>query len=89
MRAMAIGLSILLLGAGLLSSAGAQASTTQGYPADQLSAANRIPPDATQLAGSFQGSGAKLADKYLAGMAGGRYGIGGTESIIFKKKKKK
>jgi len=31
----------------------------------------------------------KLNDKYLAGKAGGRFGIGGSESVIFKKKKKK
>ena len=29
----------------------------------------------------------KLNDKYLAGMAGGRLGIGGTESIKFPKQK--
>jgi len=46
-------------------------------------------PDAFQLAGSFQNSTAKLADKYLTGRSGGRYGIGGSESVVFKKKKQK
>ncbi len=86
----AIALSTLLIGAGLLSSAGAQTATTQGYPAAPMSAATKIPSDAIQLAGSFQNSTAKLGDKYLAGLAGGRYGIGGTEprAPYFRKKKK-
>ena len=89
MRAIAISLFTKLIVASLLGSAAAQAATTQGYPADSTSAATRMPPDAIQLAGSFQNSTAKLADKYLAGRSGGRYGIGGTESVVFKKKKKK
>ena len=54
----------------------------------EAASTTRILPGAIQLAGAFQMSNAKLADKYLAGKAGGRYGIGGTESVIFKKKKK-
>ena len=89
MRAIAIALFTLLIFAGLLGLAAAQAATTQGYPADSTSAATRIRPDAIQLAGFFQNSTAKLGDKYLAGRSGGRYGIGGTESVVFKKIKKK
>jgi hypothetical protein len=89
MRRVAIALSALLIGAGPLGSAGAQATMTPIYPPDPTSGATKVPPDAIQLAGSFQNSTAKLADKYLAGRSGGRYGIGGTESVIFKKKKKK
>ena len=33
-------------------------------------------------AGSFQSSNAKLADKSLAGQAGGLYGIGGSEPYV-------
>lgn len=82
----AIALSTLLIGAGLLSSAGAQSATT----AAPMSAATKIPSGAIQIAGSFQNSTAKLGDKYPAGQAGGRYGIGGTEPRVpyFKKKKK-
>jgi hypothetical protein len=89
MRRTAIALSALLIGAGLPSSDGARATTTQIYPSDPTPAATKVPSDAIRLAGSFQNSTAKLADKYLAGRSGGRYGIGGTESVIFKKKKKK
>ena len=89
MRRIAIALSALLIGAGLPSSAGARAATTQIYPPDPTSAAAKVPSDPIRLAGSFQNSTAKLADKYLAGRSGGHYGIGGTESVIFKKKKKK
>jgi len=35
-----------------------------------------------QLAGSFHNSTAKLADKSWAGMAGGFYGIGGSEPHV-------
>ena len=78
----------LLLCAGLLAPAGAQAAATHGYPAP---ATTIILPGVIQLAGSFQNSTAKLADKYLAGLAGGRYGIGGTEprAPYFRKKKPK
>ena len=89
MRRIEIALSTLLISVGSLSSPGAQAATTQIYPSDPPSAAARVPSDAIRLAGSFQNSTAKLADKYLAGRSGGRYGIGGSESVIFKKKKKK
>ena len=84
MRAIAVALSTLLLGAGLLSSAGAQAATTQGCSRDSLPAATKIPSGVIQLA-----EGGKLGDRYLAGRAGGRYGIGGTESRKFKKKRSK
>jgi hypothetical protein len=60
----------LLLGAGLLSSAGAQAITTQGYLAAPMSTATKMRSGTIQLAGSFQNSTAKLGDKYLAGLAG-------------------
>ena len=82
MRAIAIALSTLLTGAGLLSSAGAQAATAQGYSGDHVLPAANI-PSGVQLAG-----GGKLADRYLAGRAGGRYGIGGTESRKLKRQKK-
>ena len=89
MRPIEIALSALLIGADLLSSAGDQATTTQIYPSEPASMAAKVPSDAIQLAGSFQNSTAKLADKCLAGRSGGRYGIGGSESVVFKKKKKK
>lgn len=72
MRAMAIALIALL------STAGAQASATPGDETD---------PRIVQVAESNIKSPNKLADKYLSGRSGGRYGIGGTESKISKKKK--
>jgi len=87
MRAIAIAVFTLLLGPGLLSSAGARAAATQGDPVTPMSAATKMPSSVIQLAGSFRNSNAKLGDKYLQGKSGGRYGIGGTESKIFKKKK--
>jgi hypothetical protein len=75
MRAIAIALSTLLLGGALLNAQGAQAAKTQHYP---LTAA-KMPAGVIRLAESNQKSPNKLADKYLAGQAGGRYGIGGTE----------
>jgi hypothetical protein len=89
MRAIPISLSTLLIVAGLLGPAAARAATTQGDPAASTPAATNMLPDAIQLAGSFQNSTAKLADKYLTGRSGGRYGIGGSESVVFKKKKQK
>jgi hypothetical protein len=87
--AMTVHLPILLISVGLLSAIDAQAAPTQGRSDAPAPAATRLPPAMVQLAGSFQNSTAKLADKYLAGRAGGRYGIGGTESVVFKKKKSK
>ena len=71
MRAMAIALITLL------SMADAQAAAAQGDASD---------PRIVQVAESNTRSPNKLADKYLSGRSGGRYGIGGTESKIFKKK---
>lgn len=88
MRTTAVAFSTLLLAAGL-SSAGAPAAMAQGYSGDPVPAASRMPSAVIQLAESNTKSANKLADKYLAGKAGGRYGIGGTESVVFKKKKKK
>ena len=86
MRANAITLSILLIGAGLLSSASAQATATQGYSAAPVLATTRIPSDTIQLA-----AGNKAGDHYMAGRAGGRYGVGGSEPQAkhLKNKKKK
>jgi len=67
---MAISLSALLLGAGLLSAADARA-----VPTDAAALVAGMPSGLIQLAGSPN----KLGDKYMAGQAGGRYGIGGTE----------
>ena len=86
MRAIAIALFTLLLGAGPLSLDGAKAATTQGHSSDPVRTVTRMPPGAIQLAGSYQRSSAKLGDEYLAGRAGGRYGIGGSESRVFQKK---
>ncbi len=86
MRAIAIALFTLLLGAGPLSPDGAQGATTQGYSSEPVRTVTRMPPGAIQLAGSYQRSSAKSGDKYLAGRAGGRYGVGGSESRIFRKK---
>jgi len=83
MRAIVIALSTLLLGAGTLSAASAQATTTQ----DPVPAATTMPSGVIQLAESNQRSAGKLGDKYLDGKAGGRYGIGGEESKIFKRNK--
>jgi hypothetical protein len=85
MHAIGLALFALMLGACLLSSAGAQAATS--YSANP--ATTTMPSGVIQLAGSYFNSPGKLNDKYLAGKAGGRYGIGGSESVIFKKKKKK
>jgi hypothetical protein len=82
MRAIAIALSTLLIGASPLNSIGAQAATTQGYSAAPVLATTRIPSDTIQLA-----AGNKAGDHYLAGRAGGRYGVGGTERRPPKKKK--
>jgi hypothetical protein len=85
MRTMATALSILL------SAASAQASTTQGDAGGTAPAAMTLSPKVIQLAGSFNKSPNKLADKYLSGQAGGRYGIGGSEPRVkyFKNKIKK
>jgi hypothetical protein len=72
MRAMAVALIALL------STAGAPASARPGDAAD---------PRIIQVAESNTKSPNKLADKYMSGRSGGRYGIGGTESKIFKRKK--
>jgi hypothetical protein len=51
------------------------AATIRSQASEPLQAANGKPPGAwIQLA-----AGGKLADRYLAGRAGGRYGIGGPE----------
>jgi hypothetical protein len=75
MKANAISLSALLLGAGLLGASNAQAMTTigeYGSAHDAPQAAIGSPATAPiQLA-----DGGKLADKYMAGKAGGAKGIG-------------
>jgi hypothetical protein len=88
MRTIAVVLFVLSISTCLLNSSRAQAALVQDC-ISEAAPSTRISPGAIQLAGAFQMSNAKLADKYLAGKAGGRYGIGGTESVIFKKKKKK
>jgi hypothetical protein len=87
MRAIPLALSALLLG-GLLSSAEAPAATTPAYPSDQTPSVKAMPTGTLQLAGGkFGGAGAspgnKLNDKALVGKAGGRTGVGGTESVMF------
>jgi hypothetical protein len=87
MRATAIRWFALAIGVGLLSAAAAQAATTprcSGGPTATKAGAGVV-----LLAESNTRSSNKLADKYMAGRAGGRYGIGGSESVVFKKKKKK
>ena len=86
MRAVAI----LLFSAGLLGFTGAHATTTQGDLAS-VAPVIAVQSGVLQLAGSFQNSTAKLADKSLGGFAGGFYGIGGSEPQVkyFKNKKKK
>jgi len=90
MRAMIIAVSITLL-SGLLISADALASPTPAYPTDQTRVARAMPSGALLAGGKFSGPGAspgnKLNDKALVGKAGGRTGIGGTESVVFRKKK--
>jgi hypothetical protein len=78
----------MLLCAAVVSSAGVQAATTQNQP---VPVAIKIPSGAIQLAGSFHNSPNKGADKYMSGLAGGRYGIGGSEPQAkhLKNKKKK
>ena len=83
MRANTISLSALLIAAGLLSSAGARAATTQGYWAHAVPATTNIPSGVIQLA-----AGNKAGEKYMSGRAGGRYGIGGSECRSCRKKKK-
>jgi hypothetical protein len=83
-------LAIVLLSAGILSLAGAHATTTPGDIAN-------VAPIATtetgviRLAGSFHNSNAKLGDRSLGGYAGGFYGIGGSEPKVksFKDRMKK
>ena len=78
----------LLLGGGLLMSAGAVAATTQRCSAP---ATIQVASGAIQLAGSFHSSNAKGGDKLMSGLAGGRYGIGGSEpkAKYFKNRMKK
>lgn len=85
MRVIAIA---LLLGGSLLVWDGAQGATTQR---SSVPAAIRVSSGAIQLAGSFHSSNAKAGDKLLAGLAGGRYGIGGSEpkAKYFKNRMKK
>jgi len=54
--------------------------------ANPLQVSSSTPFRPIQLAGSFHSSPNKLNDKYLVGKSGGRYGIGGSETIVFKKK---
>ena len=53
----------------------ARSAGAQAVPTDDAAPAAGVPSGIIQLAGSPN----KLGDKYLAGQAGGRYGIGGTE----------
>ena len=76
MRMTAIALSILL------TAGGAQASAAPGDAGDAAAVATTSAPKVIQLAGAFNKSPNKGADKYLAGQAGGRYGIGGTEPKV-------
>jgi len=85
MRMTIVVLSMCAIGSALLDPA--SAATPREGDAGPVAAA--VPFGSFQLAGSFQNSTAKLADKYLAGRSGGRLGIGGTESVVFKKKKSK
>jgi len=84
-RATAIALSVVLLP---LVPGQVQAAATESYLATPVQASCPTPFRAIQLAGSFHTSPNKLNDKYLAGKSGGRLGIGGTESIIFRRKEK-
>jgi len=85
MRMTTVVVSTWAIGSALLDPASA-ATPREG---DALRVVAAAPSGSFQLAGSFQNSTAKLADKYLAGRSGGRLGIGGTESVVFKKKKGK
>jgi hypothetical protein len=86
MRMTTIALATWVIGSTLPNPASAAApGESEAVPVAPITA----PPGSFRLAGSFQNSTAKLADKYLAGRSGGRLGIGGTESVVFKKKKSK
>src|SRR5262245_50960853 len=74
MRTKVLPMFTLIVTAGLLIWAGAQAATTEGHFGDPVSAVST--PGSIQLAGSPN----KLGDKYLSGKAGGRYGIGSPHS---------
>src|SRR5262245_3607665 len=83
MRAKVLPAFTLIVTAGLLIWAGAQAATTEGHFGDQVSAA-------ISTSGSIQlAAGNKLGDKSLSGQAGGRYGIGGTDHSRAKGSKSK
>jgi len=86
MRMTTVVVSTWAIGSALLNPASAATPRESDAPPPVVAAA---PSGSFQLAGSFQNSTAKLADKYLAGRSGGRLGIGGTESVVFKKKKGK
>jgi hypothetical protein len=73
MHAIVIALSGVLLGAGLLSASDAQAR----LPSDSSIAGAAQPASEQQVAPLLQlADGGKLADKYMAGKAGGAKGIG-------------
>ena len=63
----------------------------QGDASGTAPASMTVSPKVIQLAAAFNKSPNKLADKYLSGQAGGRYGIGGSEPRVkyFKNRMKK
>ena len=76
MRANIIALSALLIGSGLLATAGAEAAFSGNPGATTTAAAATQQPAGAAIQLAF-GNG--LGEKYMAGKSGGRYGVGGTE----------
>jgi hypothetical protein len=84
MHASTIALSVLLLAAAPSDRAAAKIQCLGASALDPVQAATGNSADAwIQLA-----AGGKLADKYMAGKAGGRYGIGGPEERKKKRNRK-
>ncbi len=83
MYANAIALSVLLLAAGPPDSSAAGIQRWDAFATDPVAAAGTSADAWIQLA-----AGGKLGDKYMAGRAGGRYGIGGPEAQKKKRSKK-
>jgi hypothetical protein len=91
MQARAFALSTLLCASLMNSSVADAATVSDGSTNLQEIAPTTMPSGLMQVAESNTRSPNKLADKYMSGLAGGRYGVGGSEPQAkhLKNKKKK